>query len=96
MYKFTTVLLIAVLMSFLFSSCSSSKHTVAQKSKKTYYYTCPMHTEVIEMKPGKCPKCGIKMEEFDLTDMPRRNSGSNYNLHNNSGGSSGSHSGGHH
>ena len=22
-------------------------------------YTCPMHPEVIQGKPGKCPKCGM-------------------------------------
>ena len=24
-------------------------------------YTCPMHPEVISDKPGKCPKCGMKL-----------------------------------
>jgi len=26
-------------------------------------YTCPMHPEVIKDKPGKCPKCGMKLVE---------------------------------
>lgn len=25
-------------------------------------YTCPMHSEVRENAPGKCPKCGMKLE----------------------------------
>jgi hypothetical protein len=25
-------------------------------------YTCPMHPEVLQDKPGKCPKCGMKLE----------------------------------
>jgi len=25
-------------------------------------YTCPMHPEVQEKEPGKCPKCGMKLE----------------------------------
>jgi hypothetical protein len=54
-----------------------------------------MHSEVIEMNPGKCPKCGMKMEAFDMADLKLKNSGSSYNPIN-SGGSSGAHSGGHH
>ena len=26
-------------------------------------YTCPMHPEVLQDKPGKCPKCGMKLVE---------------------------------
>lgn len=26
-------------------------------------YTCPMHPEVTEGKPGKCPKCGMALVE---------------------------------
>ena len=26
-------------------------------------YTCPMHPEVVQDKPGNCPKCGMKLVE---------------------------------
>ena len=26
-------------------------------------YTCPMHPEVVQDKPGHCPKCGMKLVE---------------------------------
>lgn len=26
-------------------------------------YTCPMHPEVEQPEPGKCPKCGMKLEQ---------------------------------
>lgn len=29
---------------------------------KELVYTCPMHPEVIENKPGSCPKCGMSLE----------------------------------
>ena len=33
------------------------------------YYTCPMHPEIKESKPGKCPKCGgmelVKKSDLD-------------------------------
>ena len=95
MYKFRIALLTAFLMGFLFSSCSSSRHTTAQTKPGKTYYSCPMHTEVIAMQPGKCPKCGMTMEVFDFADLRHKNSGNSYTPHN-SGGSSGGHSGGHH
>ncbi len=95
MSKFTTILISAVLMSFLFISCSSSRNTMAQKSKKTEYYTCPMHSDVIEVRPGKCPKCGMALVMFDLQERIQRNSNSSYQPLYNSGGNGG-HSGGHH
>jgi hypothetical protein len=95
MYKFRIALLMAFLVGFLFSSCSSSRHTTTQAKPKSVYYSCLMHSEVIEMNPGKCPKCGMKMEAFDMADLKLKNSGSSYNPIN-SGGSSGAHSGGHH
>lgn len=91
MYKFKIALLMAVLVSFLFSSCSSSKRITTQTKPKLVYYNCPMHSEVIEMNPGKCPKCGMKMEALDITDLRLKNSGNYYNPIN-----SGGHSGGHH
>ncbi len=30
-----------------------------QPVKDTIYYTCPMHPEIHEAKPGNCPKCGM-------------------------------------
>jgi hypothetical protein len=31
-------------------------------------YTCTMHPEVVQDKPGKCPKCGMKL-------VPKEDSG---------------------
>lgn len=29
----------------------------------SFAYTCPMHPEVKQGKPGTCPKCGMKLVE---------------------------------
>lgn len=33
-----------------------------QTNIKQKVYTCPMHPEVVQTKPGKCPKCGMSLE----------------------------------
>lgn len=36
------------------------------ETKESFYstiYTCPMHPEVQQEKPVKCPKCGMKLEK---------------------------------
>ena len=32
-----------------------------QTKPQPFYYTCPMHPEIHEDKPGKCPKCGMTL-----------------------------------
>ena len=34
-------------------------------------YTCPMHPEVEQDKPGKCPKCGMKLESKKEDDKKK-------------------------
>jgi len=29
-------------------------------------YTCPMHSEIQQDKPGDCPKCGMHLERVDV------------------------------
>src|SRR3972149_7235764 len=40
-----------------------------QHSAEQDYYTCPMHPEIHQDKPGKCPKCGsmdlVKKSDLD-------------------------------
>jgi YHS domain-containing protein len=33
-------------------------------------YTCPMHPEVVQDKPGKCPKCGMDLVELKPGESP--------------------------
>ena len=54
------------------AGCSGSSQTdtstqptnePAQKSEQAVRYTCSMHPEVLQDKPGDCPKCGMKLVE---------------------------------
>ena len=36
-----------------------------EKKQAMLVYTCPMHAEVVENKPGSCPKCGMRLVEID-------------------------------
>lgn len=37
-----------------------------QDQTKLKQYTCPMHKEVVQDKPGNCPKCGMKLIIVDI------------------------------
>lgn len=36
---------------------------MAAATTQPVQYTCSMHSEVVSDKPGKCPKCGMKLVE---------------------------------
>jgi len=47
------------------STPATAKHEEKQQSKAIY--TCPMHPEVQQERPGDCPKCGMSLEPKTVT-----------------------------
>jgi hypothetical protein len=43
------------------ASYAHNKHPKGKKHATAKQYTCPMHPEVVQNKPGKCPKCGMNL-----------------------------------
>jgi hypothetical protein len=66
------LLAVAASVALLATGCSGSAQNEpanqsggpsAQKSQKAVQYTCSMHPEIVQDKPGDCPKCGMKLVE---------------------------------
>lgn len=72
-----TLLIAIAVISILFAACNSSaknsgasSDTASSVKTTGIIYTCPMHTEVVNDKPGKCPECGMTLvkKENDKKD----------------------------
>jgi hypothetical protein len=50
---------------------STSAAPATQGEKQEERWTCPMHPEVIQSKPGKCPKCGMKLVPMEPKSAPK-------------------------
>jgi Cu(I)/Ag(I) efflux system membrane fusion protein len=62
------LLFIASSALIMISSCKNKK-TVVQESK--VFYTCSMHPQVMEHKPGKCPICGMNLIPVQKNNAPK-------------------------
>ena len=57
-------MLLMLLTACTIASFSQTQKPVKKKndrSTSSVTYTCTMHPEIVSDKPGKCPKCGMKL-----------------------------------
>ena len=40
-----------------------AEESAPEEGKKSAYWTCPMHPEVVQEGPDRCPKCGMDLVE---------------------------------
>jgi multidrug efflux pump subunit AcrA (membrane-fusion protein)/ribosomal protein S27E len=57
----TVIALVTIGAYFLFLKPSAQDNRTATETKSEQLYTCGMHPQVIQNKPGNCPICGMKL-----------------------------------
>ncbi|MEJ7680324.1 MAG: efflux RND transporter periplasmic adaptor subunit [Segetibacter sp.] len=62
------LLFVAIASVLSFTSCKHDKKVAANKD---VYYTCSMHPQVNEPKPGKCPICGMTLIQVQKSNAPK-------------------------
>lgn len=84
------IIIIILCAGFIFSACSKQ---IAQKveANQTYYYTCAMHSEIFQTKPGHCPKCLMELVQWDPNKKRQQTYDSSHSGHSGSGGGGGCH-----
>lgn len=64
-----------ILASFTTTSTYSQTQKAKTSQNQTVKYTCTMHSEVVQDKPGNCPKCGMKLvvkKEKPITNVNQK------------------------
>ena len=54
---------------------AQKERSAHSKKPRRFHYVCPMHEDVTSRKPGKCPKCRMKLEKKQInepTEPPRQ------------------------
>src|SRR6266568_5927457 len=64
------LLAVAVATSLLLAGCGHS-HDSSSAAQEKRLYTCGMHPQVIQDKPGNCPICGMKLTPIRKQNVER-------------------------
>lgn len=64
------LLLVSLWLPVMAFSQHDMKNMPSQKQQQGITYVCPMHPEVTSDKPGKCPKCGMKLVKKAAANKP--------------------------
>ena len=58
-----TALIALTMIAAVLNVTGCKKSESSQGSTQSHQYTCSMHPDVVQDKPGKCPKCGMALTE---------------------------------
>lgn len=58
---FLLALLLTAGTGALLTGCGRDQATAGSKTSEEQFYTCGMHPQIIQNKPGNCPVCGMKL-----------------------------------
>jgi membrane fusion protein, copper/silver efflux system len=62
----------AILLLLLTNGCAGKRTAnVHSETEATFYYTCSMHPQIKQDKPGNCPICGMKLIKVANTSKPK-------------------------
>jgi protein SCO1 len=62
---------LALALLLVFSSSPAILNAQTRAKAQAARYECPMHPDVTSTKPGKCRKCGMKLEKKSSTAAPK-------------------------
>ena len=73
MKKTSLLICAAILMAAvpMFAQTNPDPSPPVTGSPAAQKYTCPMHPEIEQDSPGKCPKCGMKLESKKEDDKKK-------------------------
>ena len=74
---FRKIIILLVSVTTVFTACKHRPKTqlLVSTAQSKAYYTCSMHPQVHEEKPGNCPICSMKLIKVELTNYNNKTAG---------------------